>query len=50
MLKEWELEKGVEIKTNKRQSKYTEKQLKQLIKSNPITVKTDKGLEYIQEM
>ena len=49
-LNEWELEKGIQIKTNKRLGKYTEKQLKNMIKTNQIVVKTNKGLEYLQEI
>jgi len=49
-LNEWELEKGLKVKTKKRDTTYTEKQLKTLIKTTQIRVKTDKGLEYIQEI
>lgn len=49
-LNEWELEKGIEVKTKKRTLKYTEKQLKKLINTNQIVVKTEKGLEYLQEL
>lgn len=49
-LKEWELEKGVRVKSKKKLGKYTEKQLKRLIKSNYIVTKTQKGLEYLKNM
>lgn len=49
-LKEWELEKGVRVKSNKKPGKYTEKQLKRLIKSNYIIIKTEKGLEYLENI
>lgn len=49
-LNEWELEKGIKVKTKKRTIKYTEKQLKKIIKTNQIKVKTEKGLEYIEEL
>lgn len=47
-LKAWEIEKGVIIKTKKRAGFFTEKQFRLLIKTNHIKVKTNKGLEYIQ--
>ncbi len=50
ILKEWEFEKGIKVKIKKRTGKYTEKQFKKLIKTNYITVKTEKGLEYLQEL
>lgn len=50
ILKEWEFEKGIKVKTKKRIEKYTEKQFKSLLKTNQITVKTEKGLEYLQEL
>ena len=46
-LKQWELEKGIKLKTNKKMDTYTEKQLKRLIKSNHVIIKTEKGLEYL---
>lgn len=49
-LHEWELEKGLKIKTKKRKIKYTEKDFKKAIKLNYITVKTEKGLDYLQEL
>lgn len=49
-LKEWELEKGIRVRTNKKTGTYTEKQLKRLIKSNYIVTKTQKGLEYLKNM
>ncbi len=49
-LNEWELEKGIKVKTQKRTLKYTEKQLKKLIYTNEITIKTEKGLNYLREL
>lgn len=48
-LKDWELEKGITVKTKDKSKTYTEKQYKKLIKSNYIVTKTGKGLEYIKE-
>jgi len=49
-LKEWELEKGIKIKDNRKGKKYSEKQFKNKIKTNYITVKTEKGMDYIKNM
>lgn len=48
-LKDFELEKGIIVKTKHKSKTYTEKQYKKLIKSNYIVTKTEKGLEYIKE-
>ncbi len=49
-LNEWEFEKGIIVKTKKKTEKYTEKQFKKLISTTQIVVKTEKGLEYLQEI
>jgi len=49
-LKEWEFEKGITIKKCNRTIKYTEKQYRKLINSKEVVIKTDKGLEYLQEI
>lgn len=50
-LPEWELEKGVEIKTTDRKKivQINEKQFMRLIKDNYIVTKTNKGLKYLEE-
>lgn len=49
-LKDFELEKGIEIKTKYKDRVYSKNELKRLIKTNYITVKTEKGLEYINNI
>lgn len=49
-LKVLELEKGIEIKNNKKDVLYTEKQFKALVRTSYIKIKTDKGLEYFKEI
>ncbi len=49
-LKDWELEKGIKIRTNKKAETYTEKQFKNLINTNYIVTKTKKGLEYLEKI
>lgn len=51
-IKDWELEKGIEIKDKsiKRERKCKEKYFKKLIKTSYISVKTEKGLEYLNEI
>ena len=49
-LKDWELELGIKIKDKKRNDRYSEKQFKKIINSNYITIKTEKGLEYLKNM
>ncbi len=49
-LTEWEMEKGIELR--KRRFKYntfTEREYKNLIRKNYITIKTEKGLKYLEE-
>lgn len=48
-LKDWELEKGIKVKTRDKSKTYNERQYKKLIKSNYIVTKTEKGLEYLKE-
>lgn len=50
-LPEWELEKGVEIKTSDRKKivQINERQFMRLLKDNYIVTKTDKGLKYLEE-
>ena len=48
-LKDWELEKGITVKTRDKSKTYNERQYKKLIKSNYIVIKTEKGLEYLKE-
>lgn len=48
-LKEFELEVGIEIKNKHKDYRYSKDELKKLIKTNYITVKTEKGLEYISD-
>ena len=50
ILKEFELETGIEIKTKHKDKVYSKNQLKKLIKTNYITIKTEKGLEYLENM
>lgn len=50
MLKDWELEKGVEIKERRKDKLISEKEYKRKIKSNYIVVKTHKGLEYLESL
>ena len=49
-LKDWEMEKGIRIKTKKKTGSYTEKQFKKMINSGYIIIKTEKGLEYLENM
>lgn len=50
-LKEWELAKGIEIKTKKNIIKCTsENRFIKLIRDNYITIKTDKGLKYYEKI
>lgn len=49
-LKDFELETGVEIKTKDKDKVYSKNEFKKLIKSKYITVKTEKGLEYINNI
>lgn len=53
-LKEWEFEKGIEIKAKNRgkisKKAITEGRFKRLIGSSFIVVKTDKGLEYLSRI
>lgn len=50
-LKEWEIEKGIEIKTKDRKNiiALNERQFINLIKDNYIVTKTEKGLNYLEE-
>lgn len=49
-LKDWEMEKGVIIRNRKyNQDELTEKQYKNLVKTKNIKVKTEKGLQYLEE-
>ena len=49
-LKDWEMDKGVIIRNRKyNQDELTEKQYKNLIKTKNIKVKTEKGLQYLEE-
>ena len=50
MLKDWELEKGVEIKERRKDKLISEKEYKRKIKSNYIVVKRHKGLEYLESL
>lgn len=47
---EWELEKGVQLRTKKIGEKYTEKEFQKLICTKPIKVKTEKGLHYLEKI
>ena len=50
-LKEWEDEKGVRIRRRKHKlNVFTEKQYKYLIQNEYITCKTEKGLEYLENL
>lgn len=49
-LKDWELEKGIIVKEKDKSKKYNEKQYKNLIKTNYIVIKTNKGLAYWEEI
>lgn len=49
-LKDWEMEKGVIIRNRKyNQDELTEKQYKNLVKTKNIKIKTEKGLQYLEE-
>lgn len=50
-LPEWELEKGVEVKTEDRKKiiQINERQFMRLLKENYIVTKTEKGLKYLEE-
>lgn len=50
MLKDWELEKGVEIKEKRKDKLISEKEYKRNIKSNYIVVKTRKGADYLETL
>lgn len=54
MLNEWEFEKGIEIKAKNKgkisKKAITEGRFKRLIGSNYIAVKTEKGLEYLENI
>lgn len=47
MLKDWELEKGIEIKEKHKDLLLSEKQYMRMIKSKNIIIKTQKGTEYL---
>ena len=50
ILKDFELETGIEIKNKHKDKLLTKDEFKKLIKTNYITVKTQKGLEYIENI
>ena len=49
-LKDWELEKGLKVKTHRknRQGECSEGKFIKLIKRNNIVVKTEKGLKFLE--
>ena len=47
---EYELEKGIKIHTKNKEKVVSEYQFRKLIKSNYITCKTEKGLEYLEDI
>ena len=49
-IKEWELEKGVELKVKNKEVFITEKQFQKLINTKNILVRTEKGREYLETM
>ena len=49
-LKEWELEKGVELKVKNKEVFITERQFQKLINTKNILVRTEKGREYLETM
>lgn len=50
ILKDFELETGVEIKNKYKDRLISKDEFKRLIKTNYITVKTQKGLKYIENI
>lgn len=48
-LKDWELEKGIIVKTKNKCKICNERQYKKLIRRNYIVTKTEKGLEYLNQ-
>lgn len=48
-IKDWELEKGITVKTKDKCKTCNDRQYKKLIKSNYIVTKTEKGLKYLKE-
>lgn len=50
MLKDWELEKGIEIKEKHKDLLLSEKQYIRMIKSNNIVTRTKKGAEYLETL
>lgn len=49
-VKDWELEKGLILRENKKNNKITEKQFQRRIKREYIKCKTTKGLLYMSEI
>lgn len=50
ILKDFELETGIQIKDKNKSKLISKNEFKNLIKTKYITVKTQKGLEYIQNI
>lgn len=50
ILKDFELETGIEVKYKRKDKLLTKDEFKKLIKTHQITVKTQKGLEYIEKI
>ncbi len=50
MLKDWELEKGIEVKVKHKDLLLSEKQYIRMIKSNNIVTRTKKGAEYLETL
>ena len=49
-LKEWEIEKGIEIKTKNKDMLISDRMFNKLLRTKNIKIKTQKGIEYYERI